>query len=310
MNRHKIFWVILISLGVLILGNAFLSEYFPGSVYVKAVEVNADDPDHANQWTKYRNANPRDYIKAEAEDPNQVVYQFSLSRTIGVWVAALFTLFIFSFLYRDNPFYKIAEAVVVGVSAAYWMVVAFWTTIVPNLLGKLIPNTIKEWAMPGLEAEVEFLYIFPLILGIMLLMRLSPKGGWISRWPLAFIIGTTAGIRLTGFIHADFLSQIRNTIMPIWVADSSGMFDFWGSLRSLIIVLGVLAGIVYFFFSIEHKGWVGKIARGGIWVLMITFGAAFGYTVMGRIALLAIRLEFLMDDWLWIIDPGLKRLGM
>ena len=41
---------------------------------------------------------------------------------------------------------------------------------------------------------------------------------------------------------------------------------------------------------------------------MITFGASFGYTVMGRIALLAIRIEFLLDDWLWLIDP-LRRHG-
>jgi hypothetical protein len=54
---------------------------------------------------------------------------------------------------------------------------------------------------------------------------------------------------------------------------------------------------------------VGKTAKAGIWVLMITFGAAFGYTVMGRIALLAIRLEFLFDDWLWLIDPTDKRPG-
>jgi hypothetical protein len=30
---------------------------------------------------------------------------------------------------------------------------------------------------------------------------------------------------------------------------------------------------------------------------------------MGRIALLAIRLEFLFDDWLWLIDPTDKRPG-
>jgi hypothetical protein len=41
---------------------------------------------------------------------------------------------------------------------------------------------------------------------------------------------------------------------------------------------------------------------------MITFGAAFGYTVMGRIALLAIRIEFLLDDWLWLIDPLKQRM--
>ena len=74
--------------------------------------------------------------------------------------------------------------------------------------------------------------------------------------------------------------------------------------------LSVLCCLVYFFFSFEHKGVVGKVARVGIWVLMITFGAAFGYTVMGRIALLAIRLEFLVNDWLWLIDPTRQRIGL
>ncbi|HID23769.1 MAG TPA: hypothetical protein EYP14_15410 [Planctomycetaceae bacterium] len=226
---------------------------------------------------------------------------FSPSRTVGTWVAALFTLCILSFLYRDNPFYKIAEAVVVGVSAAYWMVVAFWTTLIPNLLGKLWPAWIQSWAMPGLSTVREplwYLYLVPLGLGIMLLWRLAPKGAWISRWPLAFTIGAFAGLRMVSFIQADFLSQIRNSILPLIVFAEDGAFDFWTSLRHLLIVGSILASLVYFFFSIEHKGLVGKVSKVGIWVLMVTFGAAFGYTVMGRIALLAIRLEFLFHDWL------------
>ena len=77
-----------------------------------------------------------------------------------------------------------------------------------------------------------------------------------------------------------------------------------------MLIVSVLSAIVYFFFSIEHTGVVGQVSRVGVWVLMVTFGAAFGYTVMGRIALLAIRFEFLFDDWLWLIDPTGKRLGM
>jgi hypothetical protein len=111
-----------------------------------------------------------------------------------------------------------------------------------------------------------------------------------------------------GFIHADFLSQIRNSIIPLAVFEN-GSFLFWDSFLNLVLVIGVLTAIVYFFFSIEHKGVVGKTARVGIWFLMVTFGAAFGYTVMGRIALLAIRLEFLFDDWLWIIDPAMNRIA-
>ncbi|SVA36812.1 uncharacterized protein METZ01_LOCUS89666 [marine metagenome] len=288
----------------------FLTEHGMGKAYVRAVEIKPKEVVTDVSWTKYENATQRQYHESVDQDPDQTQFQFSLSRTIGIWVAAFFTLFILSFLYRDNPFYKIAESVVVGVSAAYWMVVGFWTTIVPNLLGKLAPEWINSWAMPGLDTEAEYIYLVPLIMGIMLIWRLAPKGGWISRWPLAFIIGTTAGIRLIGFIHADFLGQIRNTIMSLAVYSPETGLNFWDSIKNIIIVIGVLTTIVYFFFSIEHEGLVGQTAKVGIWFLMITFGAAFGYTVMGRIALLAIRMEFLMNDWLWLIDPSHTRVLM
>ena len=333
--NSKLTWTIVFVVAALILAmNAGFRG--AGSVYVRAVDiemanagtedapqwvnVNSDEAldydiasipeDQRISWTRYNRTSPADYAVARDADPEQTMYRYSLWRTIGVWVAALFTIFILSFLYRDNPFYKLAESVVIGVSAAYWMTVGYWDVIVPNLFGKLFPGAVRAWAMPGLNGQSEWMYIFPLILGFMLLMRLSPKGAWISRWPLAFIIGTTAGIRLLGFIHADFLSQIRNSIIPIFVINPVTGFSFWYSLLNLILIVGVLAGLVYFFFSVEHKGLVGKTAKVGIWVLMITFGAAFGYTVMGRIALLAIRLEFLFDDWLWLIDPTLHRLGL
>ena len=311
MKRETLISTSLLILGALFLaGRIFLTEHGMGKAYVRAVEIKPKEVVTDVSWTKYENATQRQYHESVDQDPDQTQFQFSLSRTIGIWVAAFFTLFIFSFLYRDNPFYKIAESVVVGVSAAYWMVVGFWTTIVPNLLGKLAPEWINSWAMPGLDTEAEYIYLVPLIMGIMLIWRLAPKGGWISRWPLAFIIGTTAGIRLIGFIHADFLGQIRNTIMSLAVYSPETGFNVWDSIKNIIIVIGVLTTIVYFFFSIEHEGLVGQTAKVGIWFLMITFGAAFGYTVMGRIALLAIRMEFLMNDWLWLIDPSHTRVLM
>ena len=246
------------------------------------------------------------------------VAHWSVTRTAGIWIAAIFTLCIFSFLYRDNPFYKFAEAVVVGVSAAYWMVIAFWTTMIPNLIGKLSPTWVQNWAMPGLKEESDWIYMVPLILSVLLLWRLAPRGGWIARWPLAFIIGTTAGLRMVGFLSADFIAQIRTSIVPLAVVDSQAKadgaihtmgaamqnIDYAETMQNLVLLFGMLTCIVYFFFSVEHKGVVGRFAKMGIWVLMITFGAAFGYTVMGRIALLAIRLEFLFGDWLWLIDPN------
>jgi hypothetical protein len=304
MTRETRLWTLVFVLGAAaLIGRAVFSPNGLGREYVRAVPV-------ANgQFTQYDGATYAEYQRAVNAQPGQREYQPSVPRTIALWIAAFFTLAIMSFLYRDNPFYKIAESVLVGVSAGYWMVVAFWDVLVPNLIARLSPSIVQAWAMPGLtgsEAVRDLWYLVPLALGIMLLWRLMPGGAWISRWPLAFIIGTTAGLRLVAFLHGDFLAQIRNTILPLAVIDQ-GNFDFWASVANLLIVGGVLACLVYFFFSFEHKGWVGGAAKVGIWVLMITFGASFGYTVMGRIALLAIRIEFLLDDWLWLIDPTGRR---
>ena len=208
MKREMIGWMMLMLLGIAALvGRAAFTAKGMGRQYVHAVPV-------ANgQRTQYDSATQAEYQRAVAANPNQTDYRFSVSRTIGLWAAAFFTLAVFSFLYRDNPFYRFAEAMLVGVSAAYWMVVAFWDVLVPNLMGKIWPTMVQAWAMPGLsgpDAARNVWYLVQLGLGVMLLWRLSPKGGWIARWPLAFIIGTTAGLRMIAFLHGDFLAQIRN----------------------------------------------------------------------------------------------------
>ena len=333
MSRETTIWLIVFLIGaVMLFGRAMFTEHGMAKMYVEEsprefvdlgdeenpdwvgmdevpedVDISAIPADRRVSWKKQRTSNYGEFV----QQPASGNIQFSLARSIGVWIAALLTLFVLSFLIKDNPFYKIAESLFVGISAAYWMVVAFWDQIVPNLIGKLSPTFVRNWAMPGLgeDARQELLYLIPFILGLMLLWRLSPKGGWISRWPMAFFIGTFCGLRLIRFLQADFLIQIRAGIDPLYVTEG-GVFDVWASLANIILLIGVLSCLVYFFFSFEHKGIVGKTAKLGIWYLMITFGAGFAYTVMGRIALLAIRLEFLFDDWLWLIDPTDKRLGI
>lgn len=301
MSRSGWVWtVLMVVAGIYLL--ARLATGGMGMVYVQDQPVEVQEPGQES-WSRAVGVDP----KRQGEAGVRV----SWSRTVGTWLAALFTLCILSFLYGDNPLYKLAEAVFVGVSAGYWMVVGFWTGIVQNLFSKLAPDLIRSSLLPGLpeSQDQELIYLFPLLLSVLMLMRLSPVGGWISRWALAFFIGATAGIRLLGYLQSDFLRQIQSTILPLVVVGSQG-FDFSASLQNLTIVVGVLSCLTYFFFSIEHKGVVGGVSRLGIWFLMITFGAGFGYTVMGRIALMAQRLEFLADDWLWVIDPASRRLGM
>ncbi|MFQ5453366.1 MAG: hypothetical protein ACE5D6_04180 [Candidatus Zixiibacteriota bacterium] len=238
----------------------------------------------------------------------------NISQAFFVTFAVFLTLAIMSFLYKDNPFYKFAEHLFVGVSAAFWMCLGFWSTIVGNLFPRLSEGISNFFKVPYLPGDYNFFFFIPVILGILLLMRLLPKGGWISRWPLAFIVGTTAGLNFIRYLRSDFIVQISSTFIPLLGNDWKGFGYFFSHLdlsangqfamilANWVIFLGVFCGLIYFFFSKEHTGLFGKGSRVGIWILMITFGASFGYTVMGRISLLVGRITFLFKDWLELIS--------
>ena len=82
----------------------------------------------------------------------------------------------------------------------------------------------------------------------------------------------------------------------------SGGETILSSINTLLIMLGVISVLIYFIFSVEHKGAIGRVSKIGIWFLMISFGASFGYTVMGRLSLLIGRIQFLLKDWLGILQ--------
>ena len=220
---------------------------------------------------------------------------------VWTWIGALLTLAILSFLYKDNVLYKFAEHLFVGVSAAYWMVIGIWNTLFPNLIAKIYPAGVK-FVLPSLaNRQPEYHYIIPAILGILLLLRLLPKISWVSRWALSFIVGTTAGLNLIRYLRSDFIGQVQNSMIPLIVINN-GSVDVIESISNTVLFAGLMCGLIYFFFSKEHKGAFGAASRIGIWVLMITFGAGFGYTVMARISLLVGRFQYLLGDWLGIIN--------
>jgi len=218
---------------------------------------------------------------------------------VQLWVGALLTLMIFSFLYKDNPLYKFAEHLFVGVSAAYWMVQGFWQQIMPNLMAKLFPRQFENLVEAAQGQPAEYIYIIPLLLGLILLTRLITPIAWLSRWAMAFIIGYTAGSNLPRYLASDFIRQVEKTLALPLVATHADNWLQWimYSISNLVIFGGVICGLIYFYFSKEHTGAFGRASRVGIWVLMVAFGASFGYTVMARISLLIGRLEYL-GDWI------------
>jgi hypothetical protein len=219
---------------------------------------------------------------------------------IGIWVAAALTLFILSFVYKDNPFYKFAEHLFVGVSAGYWTILNFWTVIWPNLVIPLVASfggtgTTGRSGMFAAELGDYRGWLFiPGILGVLLFTRLFGKISWLSRWSLAVIIGVYAGIKTTGFAQGDFVEQVRASLQPLWTG------SLLPSLDAMLFTVGLITSLLFFFFSREHRGALGVASKIGIYFLMVGFGAGYGFTVMSRISLLIGRFQFLLQNWLGI----------
>ena len=216
---------------------------------------------------------------------------------IGAWVAVGLTLFIFSFLYKDNPLFKLAENLYVGVSVGYTIVKTYDTVIVHLIWKPIVEN--KEWTL-----------LIPVAIGLLMLTRYVPKAAWLSRYAFAFIVGVGSGLAIPRTISSFILKQIEDTVRPLMIlVPGEGLSFTWNllnpasSVNAIIILVGVSSVLFYFFFSVEHTGAGKAVARTGILFLMIAFGAAFGYTVMARMSLLIGRLSDLIE----FSDPSYGR---
>ena len=271
-------------------------------------------------------------------------------------LGAILTLSIYSFLYKDNPFYKFAEHLVVGVSAGYYLVIYYWNYIDSNVVEPVFQLSVAGEPIAFMCLEWWMAFI-PGLLGILLYMRFFPKVAWVGRWPLGIYMGGYAGLGLSPVMQARVITQMGANALPLAGVEDPfaamtnvalgvvifavmvylfvgrrhmGAGNPWGrvgaialaaviavfgyfalsllseagvvSLTNVLLVVGLLGTLTYFFFSMKHKGILGGLARVGIVFLMVGFGASFGYTVMSRISLLIGRVGFLLHDWLHLID--------
>jgi len=229
--------------------------------------------------------------------------QVSIGTMFWMTVAAFLTFCIFSFLYRDNPFYRFAEHLIVGISAGYWIAILYHTSLTDLWIDPLYASVTAFGNSDGsVAAKIGMLIvnILPGAIGVLMFSRFFKKTSWISRWPIAYYLGVSAGVALPLYLQGFVIRQVAanmidpRSIFGLIFAGSSAA-NFVQGIGEIIIIIGSICGLAYFYFSAEHKGVFGGAARLGIWILMIGFGATFGYTVMARISLLIGRLYYLIE---------------
>ncbi len=230
---------------------------------------------------------------------------------LKIWqtVAAICTVAIFSFLYRDNPLYKFAEHLLVGTSVGYSLAIAYRVVFKPRVIDALLDPGVTFWVKI-------YTVVIPTLIALCYVSSFSKKYSWLTRYPIAFIMGLSVGLSIPMIMLASILRQIRGTfaeevggeLVPLFSVNKIALFfqhpsleGFMEALYGPAIILGVLSVMLLFVFSFEQKGPLKAARNTGIVYLMVGFGAAFGYTVMARVSLLVGRIDFLLIDWLGIL---------
>lgn len=279
----------------------------------------------------------------------------------GFWLGIFLTFCILSFLYKDNPFYKIAEHLFIGISIGYVVIQQYYNVLRPELIEPLDSTPIFSLSFIWL--------LIPIAMVIAMFVKaISERWSWVGRYPLAFVVALYAGLQINGVAQADLGSQAKRGLASVdakrvninkasakklatlpgvnpsiakkiverrkqkpfesvgevekmvtltnvekeLLSDGRGPIQgldaqaavkdgqrYWfGIFSKLLLLLGLIASLIYFYFSVEHKGAIGKVSRFGVWVLMIGFGASFGYTVQGRISLAIGRAQNVRGDTL------------
>jgi hypothetical protein len=182
---------------------------------------------------------------------------------IDVLIQGAITLALFSYLYRENIFFRIGEHIFVGYAAGYS--VAFQYVYLRDKV--FIPIT-----------QGEYLNLIPFILGIAFLFFFVKDQQWVYRYPIAIVTGGGMGLAVAGAARTNFLNQIRATFVPLWTG------NFIGSISNIIMVTGVIGVLWYFVFTVPQKGALAYPGKWGRWVMMVGFGVTFGLAAAARIA--------------------------
>ncbi len=194
-----------------------------------------------------------------------------------IWTGALFTLAVFSYLYAENPAWRIAEHIYVGMTAAYTVAYQFHNTIKPTIMEDMLVD--GSWGM-----------LIPMIVGLLIYTRYFPSVSFLQRYPLSLWVGYGAGL-------------VMAYAVPPLMTQIVGNFRTFDSFDNVVYWIATVCTLIYFFFTVKRTNPVIKYGAAiGRWAMMIAFGVSFGQTVIYRYNLFLSRMEYLLTDWLQLIE--------
>ncbi len=204
-----------------------------------------------------------------------------LADTIGAFVGFLLTLMVISYVLEDNVLFRIAIHLFIGVAAGYATVLVIYNVILYQLI------------FPLRESPLNNIYLIlpPVLLGLWLLLKSSPRFASLGSPAAAFLVGIGAAAAIGG--------AITGTIFPQVQASVDLMQGGANILTGILILLGTVATLAYFHFGIREQGnlpaqrpqWMEVVAKIGQGLIAVTLGTLFAGVYLATLAALIERVS-------------------
>jgi len=209
-----------------------------------------------------------------------------------LWTLAGFilTLMVFSYLFGDNPLFRLAAYLIVGVTAGYLVIITFDQVLLPRMITPL-----------SQDLTGQPLLLVPLLLGTMLFTRISPRLSGLSKLPLAILAGSGAAVLVGGAVNGTLFNQFNAAVNVFNFSPARN--PYLQLVEGLVMLLGTICTMVYFQFSAKARSGqparrsavVEGLAKIGQVFVAITLGALFAGVFSTALAALIDRLDFLID---------------
>jgi hypothetical protein len=202
---------------------------------------------------------------------------------ISALIGLILTLMIFSYLIGDGPLFRIAVYLFIGVSSGYAAAVVWHSVLVPKLFQPL--------------AALDPLSLIPLVLGISLFAKFSPRISWIGSFAMAVLVGVGAATAIGGALIGSLIPQFQAATGAFDLRAAGGGLGQLG--QGIVMFFGTVLTLASFHFSagraadgtpkrnslIEGIAWFGRI------FVAITLGVLFAGVYMAALTAMIERLS-------------------
>jgi hypothetical protein len=213
-----------------------------------------------------------------------------LTNLITGTISFLLTVMVLTYLIGDNPAFRVAIFIFIGVSAGYAASVAWHQVIYPQLVLPLRVGSLAE----------RLLALFPLVMGFLLLFKLWPRRASLGNVSMAFLVGVGAAVAVGGAVMGTLFPQTLDS-MNAFNLSTAGTSWFAKLSEGIVMLIGTISTLVYFHYGakatpqgperwkpIRMISWVGQI------FIAITFGVLFSGVFVAAMTALIERLSFIV----------------